>query len=230
MPWIAESDAPTYRFRPSGALEFQDRRGRYRLVYGCSIAGYFDFWDHYSDLQPLLTKALDSDPDMGIDHLYLHCDPFRYACDRCLELSGIDTDWIAPQMLAWLLFAHQSGETVIEAALVLLNRPAERKYPPLKGGSAVDSHTKLLSALVNAAGGDMAKAMELAEKLSARQFFGISEELGWQRADTKDKGKAWADKRIREMAERGQTSVLNPAEIAALVGKSAANDATPTAD
>jgi len=220
MPWIAESDAPTYRFRPSGALEFQDRRGRYRLVYGCSVAGYFDFWDYYSDLQPLLSAAPE---DSTVDRLYLDCEPFRHACDRCLELSGIDIDWIAPQMLAWLLFAHQAGETLIEGALVLLNRPAERKYPPLKGGSAVDSHTKLLSALVNAAGGDMAKAMELAEKLSASQFFGISEELGWQRADAKDKGKAWADKRIAEMAERGQTSVLNPAEIAALAGKGGRN-------
>ncbi|NEQ45638.1 MAG: hypothetical protein F6K00_19665 [Leptolyngbya sp. SIOISBB] len=219
--WIPEADAPTYRFRPSGALEFRDRRGRYQLVYGCTVDGYFDFWGTegdpgYYDQARELFFGQDKET---VDQLYVNCDEFRHLCDRCLELSGIDLDWIAPKMIAWLLFAHQVGDTAIEAALVLLNRPTERKYPPLPGGTALDSHTKLMAAIVGAAGGDMAKAVELAKKVSAKQFFEVSEEINWQRADTKAKGKAWVNQRLEEMRNQGQTTVLAPAEIAALRSK-----------
>lgn len=224
MPWIPEADAPTYRFRPSGALEFQDRRGRYQLVYGCTADGYFDFWDYLEKVQVFLQNAPES---QSVDSLYVDCDEFRHLCDRCLELSGIDLDWIAPKMIAWLLFAHQVGDTAIEAALVLLNRPTERKYPPLPGGTALDSHTKLMAAIVGAAGGDMAKAVELAKALPTKQFFEVSEEINWQRADTKTKGKAWVNQRLQDMRNQGQTTVLDPAEIAALRSKGKSSDATP---
>lgn len=221
MPWIPEADAPTYRFRPSGALEFRDRRGRYQLVYGCTADGYFDFWgtEDAPGYHGQARELFFGQEQETVDQFYVNCDEFRHLCDRCLELSGIDLDWIAPKMIAWLLFAHQVGDTAIEAALVLLNRPTERKYPPLPGGSALDSHTKLMAALTTAADGDMAKAMELAKTLPIKQFFEVSEEINWQQADAKTKGKAWVNQRIADMKGRGQTTVLDPAEIAALRAK-----------
>jgi len=193
MPWLSENDAPDYRFWPTGALEFRDRRGRYQRIEGVSGDGYFAFWgdEHtpgvYSRMMDLFQE---NEQHQTVEQLYVYCTQFRYLCDQCLELSGIDIDWIAPKMLAWLLFAHQSGDTVIEAALVLLNRLSERKHPPLQGGSAVNTYTKLVAAAVNASDGDMGKATELLQNLAAKQFFAVSEELAWQRSSDDDKLKA----------------------------------------
>ncbi|MGD1941874.1 MAG: hypothetical protein ACFB0G_11235 [Leptolyngbyaceae cyanobacterium] len=215
MPWISDADAPTYRFLRNGSLEFRDRRGRYRIVAGCVADGYVEFEERLEAIQALLKDMPDEYP---IDELYLECEEYRYLCDRVIELSGIEADWVSFKMVGWLIFPTRQGNELIEGPLVILNRPAERKYPPLPGGTPIDSQARLLASLVGACGGNVHEAIALAKTIPATQFFSVSEEINWQRADTKTKGRAWVNQRLGEMQQRGQGTVLSPGELAALRG------------
>lgn len=215
MPWISDAEAFTYRFLRNGSLEFRDRRGRYRIVAGCVADGYFEFEERLEAIQALLKDMPDEYP---IDELYLECDEFRHLCDRVIELSGIEADWVSFKMVGWLILPTRQGNELIEGPLVILNRPRERKYPPLPGGTPIDSHARLLASLVGACDGNVNEAIEMAKTIPSAQFFAISEEINWQRADTKTKGRAWVNQRLEEMQQRGQGTVLNPAEMAALRG------------
>ena len=208
MPWISDDQAFDYRFLPSGALEYQDRQGRYRLAWGASSADYHDFWHYQREMAELLR---DCPEDETIDSLYLNHPRFQHVADRLLELSGLDPRHIAPKMIRWLLFPLDKDTP---APLMALNTPAERKHPPLSGGEPITDRVALLVALTAQCDGDLSKAVELARSMPAKEAFAVMEERAWASASAEDKGKAWARQRIEEMRARGQTSVLNPQQIA----------------
>jgi hypothetical protein len=98
MEWI--SFAPT--------AEFEDRAGIVRAVFGCSIAGRFEFFDRLKQIETLL-KTVDSGESWQA--LYERDKKFRHYVDRCLVLNGIDPDWVTLGMVEVFLFHRLDEET-----------------------------------------------------------------------------------------------------------------------
>lgn len=201
MPWIDEDQGFDYRFLKSGGLEFQDRRGRYRLSYGCTAAGLFELQERQEELLELLGAAPES---ATIEELY-HLHPrFRYVCDRVLELNGVEADWVSPRIARLLLFAAKVDGQIVQAPLTVLNRPPERKYPATPGGQPISDKAMFLAVLVSHCGGDIKAAYEVATSAPAREVLALLEERGWAALSDEEKGKARMEaERVRLDAQFG---------------------------
>lgn len=145
------------------SLDFKDRFGKIRTVYGCSIRGAAEFVSRLDSLQQILSTA---DVRETIGGLYLKDESFAYAVDRCLELNGIDPDWVNEGILIALLFAYKEGPGL----LIRLNQP-ENPATETDTKSTVDdliaslwSHTQ-----------DLEKAIKLATEYPAKQIVGAME-------------------------------------------------------
>ena len=195
MPWVSDDDGFDYRLLTTGALEFRDRHGRYQLVWGCNAQGWHEFWERLDLVRDLLASAPD---DKTLSELYLEHPAFRRHCDRCLELNGIDPDWVSPMLMRWLLFPAD-GET--PAPLVALNSPYPAKHPPLLGGEPVSNRVELLAALAAVCDGNMADAVELANSTPARDLLAAMQSRAWAMASQDEKDKAILTQKKREMAE-----------------------------
>lgn len=213
--WINDDSAFDYRFLATGALEYQDRQGLYRITWGAAVADWHEFW---AQMETLGTLIQDAPEDETIDRLYLLHPRFQHAANRALTLSGIDPAHIAPRLVRWLLFPA-SADT--PAPLVQLNTPSKPHRPPLLGGEPITGRVGLLVALASVCDGNLAEAAKLAQSLPAREAFAALEEINWARASQEQKDKAvieaerqkiqasWGDvkaayrKRVREALQNG---------------------------
>jgi hypothetical protein len=184
MPWVDNNQAFDYRLLQSGALEFRDRSGRYQLVWGCNGKGWHEFWERLDLIRELLGQVPE---DSTIEQVYLEHSDFRRHCDRCLELSGIDPDTVAPRLMRWLLFPSTESEA---SPLIQLNTPYPAKHPPLLGGEPLSGRVELLAALASVCDGNMADAVALASSTAARDLFAAMESRAWALADQDAKDKA----------------------------------------
>lgn len=91
-------------------LEFSDRFGIIRKTWGYSLVGRAEFWQRLAKLGEALEAegVTLSNPTGAIARLYESKPWFRHNCDRCLQLNGIDPDWLDGKgvMLSGLLFQH----------------------------------------------------------------------------------------------------------------------------
>lgn len=135
------------------SLDFKDRFGTLRTIYGCSILGKKEFDDRLLTLKQHLDAA---DGKTTIGDLYLKDEYFRYNCDRCLALNGIEPDWVNEQILISLLFLHNQKPGL----LVLLNMPERGAIaqPGEKGATPED-----LVAALWAHTEDLQKAIDIAK-------------------------------------------------------------------
>ncbi|MEL7503192.1 MAG: hypothetical protein AAFN18_12065 [Cyanobacteria bacterium J06554_6] len=211
MPWVEEYPDYDYRFLSSGELEFRGRGGRYFLTSGCSAAGWFEFADRVTEAAQLCQDAPDG---VTVEALYLQQGRFRHVCDRILELNSIDPDWVTPHMLAWLLFGREENGQIIPAPLQTLNQLPEPRYPKPKGNKKDQrpfDRVALLSALASHCGGDLGKALEVAQSGSARELLAVMDQIAWQSKTPEQRHKAklraWADKE-REKARTERESMM----------------------
>lgn len=192
----------TYKFLTTGDLEIPVRGG-YRIIPGCSCKGIFEFGDRMAELQELLQELPEGD-ERPIEALYQDHQRFRWLCDRTLELNGIDTDWVRPADLGWLLFGHQGDDGPVPSPLLVLNQAAEPRWP--RKPSTEKSHNDYISliAAIAATGGSMEDAFNVATSEPARVVLGMLEERAWQSMSAEEKDdtrfKAWAGEQREKAA------------------------------
>lgn len=75
--------------------------GTYHTIQRMSIIGRTHFTYHLKEAYQILK---DSPPDSNIGDIYCEDDCFRYHCDQCLSLNGIDPGLVSDVQFVSLLF------------------------------------------------------------------------------------------------------------------------------
>ena len=136
-------------------LEFTDRLDIIRSTAGCSLKGKIEFDARIKKL----ASILQNNPDATIEQLYLENKEFAHHCDRCLNLNGIDPDWVNAGILTALLFVNERSPGL----LVQLNRRQMADGRWQKGGEKEAKYSDLLAGIY-AHTQDLEQAMRLAEE------------------------------------------------------------------
>jgi len=167
------------------ALEFQDIKGTFRLIRGCSLCDREEFGARLNQLYEILLQASDSET---IQQLYDQNSHFRHLCNRCLELCNIQPDWLDLNMMSQLLLSD--GEA--EGLLVQLNFPSSKRSIDKEKGA---TYAELLAALWGNLE-DLQKAFDIASQIPAEELIDIIEarskqvEEAQMKADPKAQGEA----------------------------------------
>lgn len=138
--------------------EFVDRSGVTRSIYGCSLIGRFEFADRQEQLKAMLDAAIEGETWQD---LYLNNRSFSNAVDRCLQLNGIDPDWLTPETIEQLLFARFEDGEWKSGWLSELN---SRESKP-STGEGIESTLPNLLALVSLSCDSLNEAIELASSM-----------------------------------------------------------------
>lgn len=133
---------------------FVDSRGKYRVIYGCSLKAR-------RELAHALTKLgdrLEKSTFKTVAEAYDYDVEFAAIANFALEASGIDPDWLTLDMMVEFLFPHRDSEGNPQRPILeQLNFPPT----PMEGGkgathaeaiAAIWTHTKNLRAALDAAG------------------------------------------------------------------------------
>lgn len=149
--------------------EFVDRAGITRPIVGCSLLGRQEFFERYAELEMRLRQA---EANQHWEWLYEGDRRFSYLVKRCLELNGIEPDWVTFAQVEQFLLFRSEGEDYREGWLVELNRPKVGDRPAAKSKpltlaemlAAVASHTESIS-----------EALELANNVPAELLMDVLE-------------------------------------------------------
>lgn len=154
-----------FDLEPLDSLDFRDRLGNFHTICGCSILGKKEFDDRLRLLQKQLQEAEES---LTIGELYQQDEYFRYNCDRCLILNGIEPDCLTEAMLVGMMFLYQGQPGL----LIQLNTPARQSVaqPGEKGATPED-----LVAALWAHTQDLEKAIAIASAHPAKQIANFME-------------------------------------------------------
>ena len=213
MPWIEDHEAPDYLFLASGDLQYRDRFGQFRICGGCTGDTWFVFDELRDQAVALLGEASEASPEA----LYLSPQRFRWLCDHCVSLSGIQPENVTPRQVIGLLFAQQQGDTVIPAPLVRLSEPPARRHPPIPGADSqpISDKASVIAALISQGEGESLLSRPMREALA------IADDLAWQATPKKDRDKAQmlADAensmdRIDDFLKKGIATNLKKREVA----------------
>lgn len=175
-------------------LEFEDRFGSIRSVAGCSLIGRHEF---YERLQQINERIQANPAAVTVTELYDTDTRFRYYCDRCLTLNGIDPDWVTVGMLEELLFVRSVGGEARPGLLIELNQPPETNKPVDDPATlheilaVLASHEKSLTAALKLASDLNLPANDLLEILTARSELEKSADPEYKK---KKQQKEWQDK------------------------------------
>ena len=151
--------------------EFVDRSGVTRSIYGCSLLGRFEFIDRLEQLKSLMDAATD---DETWQVLHLNNRSFATAVDRCLQLNGIDPDWVTPEMIEQFLFARFEDGVWKSGWLVELNA---RESKPANG-EGIESTLPNLLALVSLNCDSLSEAIDLAGNMPGNLLLDTIEARG----------------------------------------------------
>ena len=168
-------------------VEFADRHGIFRHSYGCSLLGVEEFRARLE----ALTKRLEVADDLTtIAQLYKRDKLFRHHCDRCLELNGIDLDWLDGKglVLEGLLFIYEG-----DAGLLVRLNSAEPSQPSVSAEEAATIYD--VGASLLALSNDLGKVIEQLDTLPAKQASKILEARAKQVAGANPEEKQKTDRR-----------------------------------
>lgn len=159
-------------------VEFADRFGILRTTYGCSLLGA----DEFRARLEALTQHLESaDQQATIAKLYKQDKFFRHHCDRCLQLNGVDPDWLDAKglILEGLLFTYDNDAGL----LIRLNSTTA---DPAATAPMTPATTADVGATLLALSSDLSKVIEQLNILPAKQVASILEARAKQVADSAD--------------------------------------------
>lgn len=183
-----------FEYADFDGFEFRDRTGTIRTIYGCSTLGLFNFHSRVSQIWELLEQA---DGERTWQDLFMESERFRHLVHRCLELNGIDPDWVTLPMVEALLFHRFVNDTLVEGFLVTLNRPngdqQVRGEPTTEAAAiaAIATHT------------DIDKALQLADTVPAKQLHAVLKERNKLELQQTEEGrKQLAKKRNRRKSKQ----------------------------
>jgi hypothetical protein len=175
-------------------LEFSDRTGTIRTVAGCSLLGRDELWARLAAIREILAAA---DPETEIADLWDSTPMLRHHICKCLELNGIEPDWVTLPMAVELLL-HPGH-------LIAFNQPPAPRYKGSGNGAKIDSTEGMIAAVATHCG--LSEALVLAETVPARRLLRVIEEKyhieSYDRE--KEEAKALKDKamgKIEELRER----------------------------
>ncbi|MEX0271398.1 hypothetical protein AB3R30_19845 [Leptolyngbyaceae cyanobacterium UHCC 1019] len=100
--------------------EFEDCRGDVRPIRGCSLVGRFEFGDRLSEIWQRLATA---EPGEHWQQLYVRDRRLQFLIKRCLELNGIQPEWVNLFQVEDLLIARETEQGMEAGWLVTLNAP-----------------------------------------------------------------------------------------------------------
>jgi hypothetical protein len=153
--------------------EFDDRFGIPRAIVGCSILGREEFTQRLTEIHTLLAQ---SEQSQSWQALYSQSQRFQYLVRRCLELNGIEPDWVSFGQVEQLLLCRLDGDgNYHEGWLVELNRPPQAPAAPQKPAdpltlaetlAILSTHTQSLEEALRLA--DAVPANLLTEVMAAR--------------------------------------------------------------
>ena len=169
--------------------EFVDRHGIVRAIATCSPVGRVQFWEAIVRLGQLLEggNAQDSWWDLHDGN-----QEFRHLVIRCLELNGVDKDWVNLQQIGYLLFEP--------GYLLQLNRGEEAIAP-----SAEEEESTLYTYIASLwqATGNPEMAMRMAADVPSIHLDKILEAYGDRLEQSTPEGKKRHDRKKaqREIAK-----------------------------
>ena len=131
-------------------LEFSDRFEVIRSTSGCTIRGKIEFDARIKLLGQIINRVGESDPLKPFGQIYLEDREFAHHCDRCLELNGIDPEWLTESHIYALLFKHGTGLGMLVTLNAINNQGVEPKaknndahvVPEQSSGSIKDARLK----------------------------------------------------------------------------------------
>jgi hypothetical protein len=175
------------------SLEFADRHGIFRTVRGCSLLGLEEFQARLEVLSGILEKV---DGETTIACLYKRDKAFRHHCDRCLELNGVELDWLDAKclILESLLFWHE-GEAGL---LVRLNSSEPAPEGAIESGKSATPYD--IGAALLGMSNDLNKVLEQLNTLPAKQVGKILDARSRQVQEANDAADPEGKKK-RERAE-----------------------------
>lgn len=146
--------------------EFEGVDGNIHSFPGMSVAGVLEFEAHLGAIDRIKQEF----PELDAQEHYKSNKYFRYLCDRCLELNGINPAWVGWSQVERLLFGYWD-EAAISAQpplLISIQRP-----PSESGRSASEAATleQIIGSL--AAFTDIKTACEMVQNLTPAQLSGI---------------------------------------------------------
>jgi hypothetical protein len=151
--------------------EFVDRSGVTRSIYGCSLIGRFEFIDRVEQLKTMLDESIEGETWQD---LYLNNRAFATAVDRCLQLNGIDPDWLTPETIEQLLFArHEDGDWKTGWLTELNARVGQPS-----NGESIESTLPNLLALVSLSCDSLNEAIDLATNMPGNLLLDTIEARG----------------------------------------------------
>lgn len=184
-------------------LEFEDIAGVIQTIKGCSLANREELRERINNLRETLDK---SRKDSTLQEIYDNNKHFKHNCHKCLELCGVQLDWLDFNMMRQMLFPYQQGEEYCQGILISLNFPPFKDKKDGKGAT----YEEVLAAIWNHTG-DLEKALQLASTLPAEQLLSIVQARADQlkQSDPQNREKAqqkqWQDRARKDLeAARGQ--------------------------
>lgn len=171
--------------------EFTDRFGEVRAIAGCSVLGRLEFWERIKQIHQVMA---DGDQTESWQSLYCSSKRLQHLVIRCLELNGIDPDWLSFDHLQQFLFHRwdeQKGEFQ-PGWLLEINSPSQTEG---NGKSEPLSKEELVAAIAISCS-NLKEALDLAQNLKPADFL-----LGTLEAQAELK-----DKDSRERKKRKKTA------------------------
>jgi len=190
----------------SPRAEFVDRLGITRRVALCSLIGQQEFFERITEIAALLG---DADAGESWQELYTKSDRFQFLSKRCLELNGIDPEWLTLNDLGPLLIGQEDEP----GWLVALNtpKPAEGKEKGQKDGASLAEIVSAIGSMT----GSIEEGLRLVAALPAPVLLEILEARVDQTRSPEEKQKADFEKHkpdlvkgLQEIQERRKSEHL----------------------
>ncbi|HEY9639054.1 MAG TPA: hypothetical protein V6C57_01145, partial [Coleofasciculaceae cyanobacterium] len=184
-------------------VDFVDRFGTTRIIAGCSLCGREEFFARIRELCDRMNSEAGADETW--EQFYERDDRTKFLVKRCLELNGIDPDWVNLSMIDQLLLSRPGELEGMpkQGWLVELNLPRK----PAQEGQAAASLEQMIAALSSHTQG-LIEALELARdpKYPANELVEILEARVEQQKealpDKKKPTRADFEKQRKKLQER----------------------------
>lgn len=140
--------------------DFEGADGRIHAIRQCSLTHRFELRQRLMQLRELSGDVGDlTAPDAYDTHAY-----FRFLVDECLQISGIQPQWVNPDQMVALLFPHRDQDgKIAPSVLEDLNFPQPTQPQPVntRPPATYAETLDLIDSYVN----DLEKTIRLAKEL-----------------------------------------------------------------